>query len=98
VKTEPKTGSSEFYRGYTDGYEGEVYDDRIGTDRIGTWTENKNYDEGYTKGEADSEIGFSPRYQYVSTPAGWTRHTDGKVSPPPGTVFTAQDGAWPFPN
>ena len=24
------------------------------------------------------------------TPSGWTRHADGKVSPPPGIIFTAQ--------
>ena len=92
VKTSPKTGSSDFYRGYTDGYEGNEYDVRGGT-----WTESKNYDEGYSKGQDDADWGYDPRYQHVSTPAGWTRHSDGKVSPPPGTVFTAQDSSWPFP-
>ena len=33
----------------------------------------------------------------ASTPTGWTRNADGKVSPPAGTVFTAQSAtAWPF--
>ena len=90
VKTSAKTGSSDFYRGYTDGYEGEQFDP--------DQSFNNNYSEGYDKGEGDAQDGFSPRYQYVSTPAGWTRHTDGKVSPPPGTVFTAQDDTWPFPD
>ena len=49
------------------------------------------------KGSEDSDLGQSPRYQYVSTPEGWTRHSDGKVSPPPGTTFTAQASAWPLP-
>jgi hypothetical protein len=88
VKTSPKTGSSEFYRGYTDGYEGNEY-------ASGGESWNKNYDDGYNKGDLDS--GDFPRYQYVSTPAGWTRHSDGKLSPPAGTVFTAQDSSWPFP-
>ena len=91
VVHEPKTGSSEFYRGYTDGYESNGYD----KDWISSY--NRDYDEGYEKGTFDSEEGEYPRYQYVSIPAGWTRHSDGKVSPPPGTTFNAQSGAWPFP-
>ena len=89
----PKTGSSEFYRGYTAGYEGNEYD-ASGL----SWSEGKNYDQGFDKGSEDSDLGENPRYQYVSTPEGWTRHSDGKVSPPPGTTFTAQSGAWPFPS
>jgi hypothetical protein len=89
VVREPKTGSSEFYRGYTDGYEGRDY--------ALPDSNRKDYDEGYEKGQMHSEDGYDPRYQYVSTPAGWTRHSDGKVSPPPGTTFNAQSGAWPFP-
>jgi hypothetical protein len=94
VKTEPKTGSSEFYRGYTDGYEGREYAPSV---RGQASLQNKNYDEGYDKGSTDADWDDSPRYQYVSTPAGWTRNADGKVAPPLGTVFKAQDGAWPFP-
>jgi hypothetical protein len=93
VVREPKSGSTEFYRGYTDGYKGNDYDTRGRS-----WSESKNYDEGYAKGQHDREDGYDPRYQYVSTPSGWTRHSDGKVSPPPGTTFNAQSGAWPFPN
>lgn len=92
IKAAPKTGYSNFYRGYTDGYEGNEYD-ATGL----SWTESKNYDEGFDKGVTDKDWEDGPRYQYVSTPAGWTRHADGKVSPPPGTTFTAQTGAWPFP-
>lgn len=89
VKVEPKKGSSEFYRGYTDGYEGKEFSPGFNFD--------KDYQEGFDKGDTDKDWGDGPRYQYVSTPAGWTRHSDGKVSPPPGTVFTAQDSSWPFP-
>jgi hypothetical protein len=95
IKVKPKKGSTEFYRGYTDGYEGREY---APGSRGQASLQNKNYEEGYEKGEADADWNDEPRYQYVDTPAGWTRHSDGKVSPPPGTVFTSQDGAWPFPN
>ena len=88
-KIAPKTGLTEFYRGYTDGFEGNKYSSGIKF--------NKDYDEGFDKGAIDNDWGVDPRYQYVGTPVGWTRHSDGKVSPPPGTVFTAQDGAWPWP-
>jgi hypothetical protein len=93
-KVEPKTGSTAFYKGYTDGFTGQEYD----TGDYWTATDQSNYEQGYEKGEFHSEEGMRERYRYVSTPAGWTRHSDGKVSPPAGTVFTAQDGAWPFPN
>lgn len=61
VKTGPKTGSTDFYRGYTDGYEGNEYNVRGGT-----WTESKNYEEGYEKGLTDRDWDNEPRYQYVS--------------------------------
>jgi hypothetical protein len=89
VAKAPKTGSSEFYRGYTDGYESREFSPGFKF--------NKDYQEGFDKGETDADWEDGPRYQYVSTPAGWTRHSDGKVSPPPGTTFNAQSGAWPFP-
>jgi hypothetical protein len=94
VVREPKTGSSEFYRGYTDGYEGREY---APGSRGQSSRQNTNYEEGYDKGQTDKDWEDAPSYQYVSTPAGWTRHSDGKVSPPPGTTFNAQSGAWPFP-
>ena len=93
VVREPKTGSTPFYKGYTDGYDGNEYD----SGALWTKTDLDNYEQGYEKGQMHSEDGYDPRYQYVSTPAGWTRHSDGKVSPPPGTTFNAQSGAWPFP-
>jgi hypothetical protein len=93
VVREPKTGSTPFYKGYTDGYSGNDYD----SGALWTKTDLDNYEQGYEKGQMHSEDGYDPRYQYVSTPSGWTRHSDGKVSPPPGTTFNAQSGAWPFP-
>ena len=93
VVREPKTGSTPFYKGYTDGYSGNDYD----SGALWTKTDLDNYEQGYEKGQMHREDGYDPRYQYVSTPAGWTRHSDGKVSPPPGTTFNAQSGAWPFP-
>jgi len=58
VVREPKTGSTEFYRGYTDGYEGRDY-------TSGT-RYNKDYDEGFEKGQCAREDGYDPRYQYVA--------------------------------
>jgi hypothetical protein len=80
VKTEPKSGSTAFYKGYTDGFTCQDYD----TGDYWTATDQTNYEEGYEKGQFHSEEGMRERYRYVGTPA--------------GTVFTAQDGAWPFPN
>jgi hypothetical protein len=93
VVREPKTGSTPFYKGYTDGYSGNEYD----SGALWTKTDLDNYEQGYEKGHIDTGWDNTPRYQYVSTPNGWTRHADGKVSPPPGTTFNAQSGAWPFP-
>jgi len=75
VVTGPKTGSSDFYKGYTDGFNGNLYSPDKNV---------KNYDEGFDKGQTDSDWTDNPRYQYVSTL--------------PGTTFTAQGGVWPFSN
>jgi hypothetical protein len=52
-----KTGSSEFYRGYTDGFEGRDFTSGPGYD----------YDEGFDKGSDDSELCRSERYRYVGS-------------------------------
>jgi hypothetical protein len=96
VQTGPKTGDTVFKRGYTEGYTGVEYANAY---RYGT-KEATDYTEGYEMGEKDARNGDPERYRYEAkstTPSGWTRHADGKVSPPPGTVITAQTGAWPFP-
>ena len=49
-----KTGISEFYRGYTDGYSNK---DHYGYDT--------DYDEGYNKGSTDRNLGRAERYRYV---------------------------------
>lgn len=87
-----KTGSTEFYRGYTDGFTDGNYSP------INNFEDNKNYTEGFNKGQRDHFVDGNtvPRYQYVKTPTGWTRHPDGKMSPPPGFVATAH-GSWPQP-
>lgn len=55
AKPVTKTGSTEFYRGYTDGYEIGTYDGS-----------GKNYSEGFDKGYNDSQNGLdTPRYEYV---------------------------------
>ena len=91
---EPKVNHGPFSKGYTDGFNGLDYrNDYHGRDYT-------SYDSGYDQGAEDREDGTPERYRYApktTAPAGWTRHADGKVSPPPGTVFTAQTAAWPFP-
>jgi hypothetical protein len=57
VKVEPKTGSSEFYRGYHAGYHGLTYQGG-----------STDYMEGYDKGEFDNRSG-NMRYKYVEKPA-----------------------------
>ena len=54
----PKTGSSEFYRGYTDGFTGITYSGS-----------GKDYSEGYDKGNNDRITSATPRYQYVEPKA-----------------------------
>lgn len=51
-----KTGTSEFYKGYTDGFLNRNYD-TFGTDT--------DYEEGYTKGEIDRQDGRQERYRYI---------------------------------
>lgn len=54
AKPVTKTGSTEFYRGYTDGYE------------VGTYNgTSKDYYEGFAKGEKDNLANVTPRYKYV---------------------------------
>ncbi len=97
AKKQPKLGKTDFYRGYSDGFYGHDYDNKF--------QHSDNYIEGYAKGEDDVSDDRPERYRFedvgtteVSTPDGWTRHSDGKVSPPPGTTFNAQNAAWPFPS
>lgn len=104
---EAKRGSGMFFRGYSDGYNGRQYNPQAQTP-----TGEKFYLDGFEQGADDSDWENGPRYIYEPAmvtptvqvapvvPAGWTRHGDGKLTPPPGTVFTAQGGpdlAWPFP-
>lgn len=56
-RVEPKTGSSEFYKGYTAGYQGIFNASRDSSDSVA-------YSEGYTKGRVDGRTG-NERYRYV---------------------------------
>jgi hypothetical protein len=96
ARPDPKLGSSAFYKGYSAGYQGSynATDDHFGKERLA-------YREGFEKGSDDREFG-EERYRYQSqpqqaVPPGWTRGADGKMTPPPGTTFTAQSAHWPFP-
>ena len=57
VASPPRKGSSDFYRGYNDGYNGLGYD----------WNNaGKAYDEGYDKGQYRRDDGLDARYEYVA--------------------------------
>lgn len=57
-----KTGSSDFFRGYSTGYAESEYDSCPGTN----YFESQAYREGYLKGWDDAADGLAPRYKYVS--------------------------------
>jgi hypothetical protein len=59
----PKEGSTEFYRGYTDGFDGRAYNPGAGR-------YNKDYDEGFNKGQVRSIDGLGARYRYVEPTQG----------------------------
>ena len=58
VSIGPKQGFTEFYRGYTDGFEGKEFSPSTRS--------NPDYEEGFEKGDNDSELDLSPRYKYVT--------------------------------
>jgi hypothetical protein len=96
---EVRIGDSAFKHGYSNGFMNLNYHNEYdGKDYT-------NYDNGYNLGCEDRDDGAPERWRYQpkpeqSVPAGWTRNADGKVTPPPGTTFTAQNPAaqWPFPS
>jgi ribosome modulation factor len=91
---EPKVNHGPFSKGYSDGYSGNSWNNG----GYVTLKERMAYDAGYDAGAEDREDGTPERYRYEpKAPAGWTRNADGKVTPPPGTTFTAQASHWPFP-
>ena len=49
-------------------------------------------EEQQIEDEEFERIAQSNQAKAPDTPSGWTRHADGKISPPPGTIFTAQGG------
>jgi hypothetical protein len=53
-----KEGSSSFYEGYSAGYNDETFDDSRAI-----W--DTDYEEGFDKGQTDTDNGFSPRYKFV---------------------------------
>ena len=89
----PKVNHGPFSKGYTDGYHNKGY-----LNMPSSHKERMAYVAGYDAGAEDREDGTPERYRYEpKTPTGLTRNADGKVTPPPGTVFKAQSAAWPFP-
>lgn len=60
-----KTGSSAFYRGYTDGFTG-----ASNNSNLFNYRDETDYEEGYDKGEADREDGRQERYRYVPRQTG----------------------------
>jgi hypothetical protein len=95
---EVRVGDSAFKKGYTDGFYNKGYLN------FSSGKDYDNYDNGYNLGCEDRDDGAPERWRYQAkpqqaVPAGWTRGADGKMTPPPGTTFTAQNPAaqWPFP-
>ena len=64
-KREPKKGSTAFYAGYSDGYNGGSNNSNHYTN----YRDQNNYDEGFAKGADDRDWDSDPRYQYVEKPA-----------------------------
>jgi hypothetical protein len=62
VKVEPKTGSTPFYKGYSDGYEGNGYNPDYGNIK-----DQADYEEGFDKGQMASDDGMPERYRYVES-------------------------------
>lgn len=58
VRTEPKRGSTPFYRGYTDGFEGNEYNPDYYDMK-----DQKDYEEGFDKGQYDSDNDLPERYR-----------------------------------
>lgn len=56
----PKTGSSAFYKGYTDGFTGKDYNPDYASLK-----DQDNYEEGYDKGQMHADDGVPERYRYV---------------------------------
>lgn len=57
----PKTGSSPFYRGYSDGYDSDRYNPDYSS-----LSDQHSYEEGYDKGQLDYDIKKAERYRYVA--------------------------------
>lgn len=55
----PKTGSTAFYKGYSDGYHGNDY-----SLRDLSLMEQNSYEEGFEKGQTDADDGLPERYRY----------------------------------
>ena len=62
VSTSPKTGSTPFYRGYTDGYTNKDYNPDYPTLK-----DQSDYEQGYDKGQMHSDESTPERYRYVGT-------------------------------
>jgi hypothetical protein len=58
VKVEPKTGSTPFYLGYTDGFEDNIYNPDFPNMK-----DQSDYEEGFDKGQHDSDNGVARRYE-----------------------------------
>ena len=61
MKSEPKTGSTPFYAGYSDGYRRGYNNSLVYTND----TDAKNYEEGFAKGLNDVDNEVNERYRYV---------------------------------
>ena len=65
VEATPKTGSTAFYKGYTDGFTGQEYN----PGDYWTMTDQNNYEQGYEKGQFHIDEGMGESYRYVEKAA-----------------------------
>lgn len=56
-----KTNSTPFYKGYTDGYN----DDAFNPTMYDNWVDQRDYEEGWDKGQRHAEMNIPQKYDYV---------------------------------
>lgn len=113
---EPKRGSGMFFRGYSDGYNGLKYNSQAQTPTgekfyldgfeqgadDSDWENDPRYVYEPSMVTPTVQVAAAVQVPQQNVPQGWIRGADGKLTPPPGTVFSAQNtnsvtAAWPFP-
>jgi hypothetical protein len=97
--TGAKTGSSSFFKGYTQGYEdgldGDAYDD--GNEYSWTSKDETNYEEGYEKGYDAGNAGKEAVYEYLDPLVASQPTTSGDFTIGYDVGYRAGRGKAPYP-